>query len=49
MLGRGRFGSVFLAKRTRDSSLFAIKIIRDVEHANKMEMSILQSIHHPSL
>jgi serine/threonine protein kinase len=47
MLGRGTYGTVYLAKRTTDSSLLAIKIIRDVERASKMETRVLHLIHHP--
>jgi serine/threonine protein kinase len=47
MLGRGTFGSVYLAKCKDDSSLLAIKVIRDVERASKMETHVLHSIHHP--
>jgi serine/threonine protein kinase len=47
MLGRGTYGSVYLAKRKADSSLLAIKVIRDVERASKMETRVLHSIHHP--
>jgi serine/threonine protein kinase len=47
MLGRGTYGSVYLAKRTSDSSLLAVKVIRDVERASKMETRVLQSVRHP--
>jgi serine/threonine protein kinase len=47
MLGRGTYGSVYLAKRRDDSSLLAIKVIGDVERASKMETRVLHSIHHP--
>jgi serine/threonine protein kinase len=46
-LGSGTYGTVFLAKRLSDSTPLAIKVIRDVERASKMETQILQSIHHP--
>jgi protein kinase A len=47
MLGRGKFGRVFLAKRCHDSSLLAIKVIRDVEHTGKFELGAARSIRHP--
>jgi serine/threonine protein kinase len=46
-LGSGTYGTVFLAQRLSDSAAFALKVIRDVERATKMETQILQSIHHP--
>jgi serine/threonine protein kinase len=47
LLGHGKFGRVFLAARIRDSALFAIKVICDVEHSNKLELDVIRSIHHP--
>jgi serine/threonine protein kinase len=46
-LGCGTWGNVYLAQRRSDSALFALKIIRDVSSASKVESAILPTLSHP--
>jgi serine/threonine protein kinase len=47
LIGRGAFGNVFLAKRKSDRQSIAVKIIREVERASKIERSTMQTLRHP--